>query len=198
MCLALFLFSGICLAQAPKQVGGFILGSNISEYQDKLNMETALPIRYRECLTEVEIKKREGFKTGLIAYGNCAVPGRIVRVKLKYADPSKKFYDALLERFKARFGESIEWRGDPFHIMIAWEWSFTDSNNNKITMVLHHNTKDAEEKLGNAVKITVTNLINQERLCFQKKHPKFRDKNRQHQKRTTAPGRLDWDRFIPR
>ncbi|MFC1817368.1 hypothetical protein ACFL0M_15880 [Thermodesulfobacteriota bacterium] len=193
-----FLFPSICPAQSPKQIGGFVLGSNISAYKNKVKMETALPIRYMEYLTEVEVKKMEGFKSGLLCYGNCAAPGRILRVKLKYADPSKKFYDALLKQFKKRFGEQIEWRGDPFHVLIAWKWSFIDSNNNKISMILQHNTKDEEEKLGNAIKLTITNFINQERLCFEKKHPKFRDKNRQPQKITTAPGRLDWDRFLPR
>ena len=80
----LFLFSHAGLAQPPKKIGGFVLGDNIADYEDRLEMQTALPIRYSEYLREVEIKKIKGFKSGLIWYGACNSPGRIVRIKLKY------------------------------------------------------------------------------------------------------------------
>ena len=195
--LALFLIPALCLAQAPKEVGGFALGRNISEYRERVKMKTALPIRFMEFLREVEVKRMEGFKSGLISYGKCAVPGRILRVKLKYADSSKKFYDVLLTRFKRRFGKPNEWRGDPFHIFIAWKWSFTDSRNNKISMILQHNTEDAEEKLGNAIKMTLTNFIDQERLCSEKKHAEFRERYTK-QKKEDKTGPIDWETLIPR
>ncbi len=74
-------------------------------------MDTALPVRYAENIEEVEIKFTRGFKSGLIAYGTCARPGNIVRIKLKYGDSSKQFYKDLLKRFKKRFGEPDEYRG---------------------------------------------------------------------------------------
>jgi hypothetical protein len=115
---------------------------------------------------------------------------------MKYADSSKKFYEALLKRFKKRFGEPLEWRGDPFHILIAWKWSFTDGKNNKISMILQHNTKDEEEKIGNAVKITVLNFLDQERACFEKNRPAYREQESALKKKKTA-GPVEWDRFIP-
>ena len=195
--LMLFLFPDLCPAQAPSQIGGFVLGGNISEYKDRVKMETAMPIRYAGYLNEVETNPIDGFKSGLISYGNCAVPGRILRVKLKYADSTKKFYEALLKRYKARFGEPQEWRGDPFHILIAWKWSFADSKNNQISMIFQHNTKDDEEKLGNAVKITLTNLLEQERTCFEKKYPDYRSA-KPPQQAEKKPGSVRWGRLLPK
>lgn len=193
----LLLSPALCPAQAPSQIGGFILGGNISDYKDRVKMETAMPIRYAGYLTEVETFPIEGFKTGLVTFGNCAVPGQIVRIKLKYDDPTKKFYEALLKQYKARFGEPLEWRGDPFHILISWKWSFRDSQNNQISMILQHNTKDEEEKLGNAVKITLTNLLEEELTCFEKKYPESRsEKPRQQAGKKSGPVR--WDRLLPK
>jgi hypothetical protein len=193
-----FFFPGISLAQAPHQVAGFTLGRDIANYMAMVKMDTALPIRHMEYLKEVEVKEMEGFKSGLICYGTCARPGQIVRIKLKYADSTKKFYDMLLERFKERFGEPTEWRGDAFRVVIAWKWSFIDSENNHISMILQHNTKDEEEKRGNAVKLTVWNLIEEERVCFEKKPPEFHKKPREQVHGKRERGAVNWDRLVPR
>jgi len=194
--MAILLFHGVCLAQAPHQVAEFTLGRDIGDYKKMVEMETSLPIRHMEYLKEVEIKEVEGFRSGLIAYGDCDAPGRIVRIKLKYADSTKKFYDTLLERFKKRFGEPSEWRGDPFQVIIAWKWSFTDSQNNTISMILQHNIRDEEQKMGNSIKLTMTNLLMKERLCFEKRHPESRKHPREHEPKSR--GRIDWDRLVPR
>ena len=149
-----------------------------------------------ECLKEVETKNVEGFKSGLLSYGTCDKPGRIVRIKLKYADPTKKFYDTLLRHFKKRFGEPSEWRGDSFQVIIAWKWSFTDENNNRISMILQHNTMDEEQKMGNSIKLTMTNLVMKERHCFEKMYPEFRKKSKKQEQKTWS--NIDWDRFVPR
>jgi hypothetical protein len=196
--MAFFLFASISLAQAPQQVAGFTLGRDISKYTEMVKMDTALPIRHMEYLKEVEIKKVEGVKSGLIWYGTCARPGRIVRIKLKYADSTKAFYKNLLERFKERFGEPTEWRGDAFHVVIAWKWSFTDRENNHISMILQHNTKDQEEKRGNAVKLTVWNFIEEERICFEKKYPASQRKPRERAHGKRGRGPVNWDLLVPR
>jgi len=145
--MAFFLFYGICLGQAPHQVGGFFLGKDITHY-------------------------------------------------LKYADSTKKFYETLLKLVKERFGEPTEWRGDAFHVVIAWKWSFKDRENNSISLILQHNTKDEEEKKGNTVKLTVWNLIEEERTCFERKHPELQGKPRKHEHGRRGP--VNWDRFVPR
>jgi len=195
--LMFLLFPALCPAQTPSQIGGFVLGGNISEYKDRVKTETAMPIRYAEYLIEMETRPVDGFKSGLVSYGNCAVPGRIIRIKFKYEDSTRKFFDALLKHYKGRFGEPLEWRGDPFHILIAWKWSFSDNQNNQISMILQHNTKDEEEKLGNAVKITLTNLLEEERICFEKKYPDSRSEE-SPQKAEKDPGPAHWDRLLPK
>ena len=183
-------------AEVPHELAGFILGGKIDVYMQRLKLDTVLPVRYLESLKEVETEKLRGYKTGLVSYATCLTPPRIVRLKFKYADSSKAFYDQLLQRFKARFSEPDEYRGDPFHIVVAWKWSFKDENNNDISLILQHNTKDEEEKQGNSVKMTMWNLLKEEMRCFEEKHPEavesersdFRyDKNRP----------VDWEHFIP-
>lgn len=195
---ALFLACGTGMAQAPHEVGGFSLGRQIAEYKDVVNMETALPIRYLEYIHEIEIKETEGFKSGLVWIGNCTSLGRIVRIKLKYSNSSKKFYDALLDRFKKRFGEPAEWRGDPFHVVIAWKWTFVDDQNNRISMTLQHNAKDEEEKMGNAVKLTMTNLMEEERACYEKKSPGSYGESGSQKQEPGGRAKVDWDMLIPR
>ena len=96
-------FTGICVAgDAPHQIAVFKLNSNISDFKDYVIMETALPIRHLENIEEVEIKPIEGIKSGLIAYATCTAPGHIVRIKLKYRDTSKKFYEQLFKRIKKK------------------------------------------------------------------------------------------------
>jgi len=182
-------------ADAPHELAGFVLGGRMNDFKDLVEMSTVLPIRYLESIKEVEARKIKGFKTGLITYGTCIEPSRIVRIKFKYSDDSKRFFDDLLERYKANLGKPDEWRGDPFHIVIAWKWRFTDKDGNRISIILQHNTRDEEEKQGNAVKMTMWNLMLKEDRCFEQKHPEtenppnftFKD-----------PDSVNWKPLVPR
>jgi hypothetical protein len=192
------LAAGTCPAQqAPHRVGVFTLNRNIAEAKDYVIMETALPIRHLENIEEVEIRPIEGLKSGLIAYATCAAPGHIVRIKLKYADASKKFFENLFKRVKKKFGEPDEYRGDPFHIFISWKWSFVDKDGNRISMTLQHNSQAQEEKIGNAVKLTMTNLIEEDQRCYKIKALDKREKLRQRQWKVLRPPQTGWDFFVP-
>ncbi len=185
----------IVQADAPHELAGFVLGGRMHDFKDLVQMDTVLPTRYLESLKEVEAKDIKGFKTGLVTYGTCIEPARIVRLKFKYADNSKRFFEELLKRYKANLGKPDEWRGDSFHIVIAWKWSFTDKAGNDISLILQHNTRDEEEKQGTAVKMTMWNLMLDEDRCFAQKHPEisgppnfiFKD-----------PADVDWKLLIPR
>ena len=196
--LLLLFVPGVTRAEAPHGVGGFVLGQNIKEYEDRVIMDTALPVRYSENMEEVEIKFTQGFKSGIITYGTCAKPGQIVKIKLKYADFSKEFHKNLLKRFKKQFGEPDEYRGDPFGIVKAWKWSFVDEQNQRISLTLQHNAKDAEEKKGNAVKITNTTLIEEDALCYKRKQLDHRERLRQREWKAVNPELTGWDLFVPR
>jgi hypothetical protein len=186
----------ICAADAPRKIGEFVLGDKIADHENRVKQETVLPVRYLETLKEVEAKHIWGYKTGLIYYGTCIEPSRIVRIEFKYADYSIEFYEALLKRFKRRFGEPDEWRGDPFHIVIGWKWHFTDKDNNDISLVLKHNIRDEEEKKGNYIKLTMWNLLGKEKRCYEKKHPDTSPAER-IQFRFRDPDSIDWENFIP-
>jgi hypothetical protein len=191
--------TGISLAaDAPHQVAVFKLNSNIADVKDYVIMETALPIRHMENIEEVEIKPIKGFKSGLIAYATCTAPGHIVRIKLKYQDSSKKIFENLLKQVKKKYGEPEEYRGDPFHIFIAWKWSFIDKDGNRISLTLQHNSQDADEKRGNAVKLTMTNLIEEDQRCYKLKALDHREKLRQRDWKVMDPGLTGWDLYVPR
>ena len=185
-------------ADAPHQVAVFKLNSNIADVKEYVIMETALPIRRMENIEEVEIKPITGIKSGLIAYATCTTPGQIVRIKLKYKDSSKKFYEKLLKRIKNKYGEPTEYRGDPFHILISWKWSFVAEDGNRISMTLQHNSMDTEEKIGNAIKLTMTSLIEEDQRCYKIKALDKRQQLRQRKWKTPTPELTGWSLFVPR
>ena len=191
--ISITLYYGSCLAEAPSQVSAFKLGTDIATYKDHVDMSTALPIRYAESITEVEIIPTNLLASGLIAYGTCADPGKVVRIKLKYADSGRDFYNKLLTQFEKKFGKPDEWRGDPFHIVIAWKWSFVDKAKNRISLILQHNKLDTDEKIGNSIKLTLTDAIEKERICYEKSHP-----GATLTPTGAPPIQIDWDMLIPK
>jgi hypothetical protein len=184
--------------EAPHQIGPFVLNQNIADFKHYVIMETALPIRHLENIEEVETKPIEGFKSGLIAYATCAAPGHIVRVKLKYTDTSKKFYEQVLKKIKARFGDPVEYRGDPFHIVVGWKWSFVDDKNQRISLNLQHNRGDQDAKQGNSIKMTMTSLIEKDKTCYKEKELNHREILRHRNWDIMVTGLKGWDRFVPR
>lgn len=189
----LLIFSvSVGAADVPDQLAGLTLGGMVQDFKDLVRMETMLPLRFSPFIHEVETVDIPGYKYGLLWIGNCDSPGRIVRIKMKYANSSEKFYQELLTRFKKRFGEPDEWRGDPFHIVIAWKWSFKDEKGNDISMILEHNTRDVAETMGNSLKLTMWNLIEQEKQCYQRKNP---EETKEEKRPRRQP---DWDQLIPR
>lgn len=181
----------------PHGVAGFTLGQNVAKFQDRLQMETVLPLRYKEYLREVEIAALPGFKSGLIVYGTCGQPGRIVRIKLKYADASRAFFDALLKRVEQRFGKPTAYEGDPFHIVIDWKWSFIDADGNRIAMHLSHNNRDTEEKFGNVIKLNFISALKEERRCFLNKNPQAKPSKENRNPPPEALSAEDWNAFVP-
>jgi hypothetical protein len=116
---------------------------------------------------------------------------------MKYADASRSFYDALLARVERRFGKPTAYDGDPFHIVIEWKWSFVDADGNQITLYLSHNSRDTEEKFGNAVKLTLANGVDEERQCFLAGKPQQREPKTPPHPPLKAMTAEDWKQFIP-
>ena len=175
--------------KAPIEIGGFKLGSSIEEYDF---------ISYRNFLKEVVIDQIPGFRKGTISYGVCDRPGEIVKIKLKYLDPSKSFFKGLMKRYKNKFGEPDEFAGDSFGIVKAWKWSFKDTDGNRVTMILQHNLKNHNEVIGNMVKLYMPDQIEAERKCFNKTCSM---RNPEAFKKALGPLEWDnssWQQMIPR
>jgi hypothetical protein len=201
-CLGILIFAlqfpVMGFAQAPEQIAGIRLGVNIDQYNNILQMDTSLPVRHMEYISEVELKPSfNGYRSGYVFYGNCDKPGRIVKIKLKYERSDKEFFDDLLKRFKQKFGEPDQYRGDAFRAFIAWKWSFRDKDGNNISLILQHNSSDVEEYTrGNSVKLSATSLLEKETKCDELKNPE--PKQTQPVKAgKTPPEQLDYQRFLP-
>lgn len=143
--------------EAPREVGGFVLGSKVSEYPEAMSTN---------FLKEMVVTDWYGFRKGVISYGICKYPDQIVRIELKYEDQSKAYFKKLLKDFKQRFGAPDEWKGDSFGILHIWKWYFTDNDGHKVSLLLQHNLRNPNESIGNVVKLTNSDMINEERRCF--------------------------------
>lgn len=194
LCVLTLLFSGTPVqAKFPVHLGGFTLGDDMANYPALINMETCRKIPFNQYLGEGEILSLPGFKSGLIAYGLCDKPNKIVRIKLKFDDSSKKFFNTLLDKYKKHLGPPSEYRGDPFQTLIAWKWSFTNDRNERISLILQHNIMVEDEKIGTAVKLTLTSQIEKERACFMTKFPEKEN----IPARSESNRKAMWKRFVP-
>lgn len=181
------LASASAAPKAPTEIGGFKLGDSISDYAD---------IEYSDYLREVVVNDWYGFRKGIISYGTCANPGQIVSMRMKYEDPSKEFYDELLGKYKLKYGKPHEWNGDAFGVVYIWRWRFIDEDNRRVSLLLQHNLQNDKENVGNMVKLSYPELIEEERLCF----IDFCEANKTAQQREKIEQRMkpDWDYMIPR
>ena len=109
----------------PNEIGGFVLGSNMSEYPEVIESN---------FLKETIITDWRGFRKGIISVGVCKNPDILLKIQLKYADSSQKFFKKLLDEYKKSFGPPDEWKGDSFGILHVWKWNFTDSENRRIIL----------------------------------------------------------------
>ncbi len=182
------LFSvAVSATDIPKEVGGFVLGSNVTDYPD---------IEYSNFLKEVVIYDWHGFGKGIISYGICASPGEIVKIKLKYKDSSQKYFKKLLKKYKKQFGDPTEWKGDSFGILRIWKWNFVDENNKRVHMILQHNSKNPNENIGNLVKLFYPDDILREQNCFTQQCSRNIDS--QEKKERMQHKKNDWNYLIPR
>lgn len=190
--VTLFFFS-MAEAKFPIHLGGFTLGEDISNYTNLINMQTCQQVSLNRYLGEAETYRGQGFKSGVIGYGLCHKPNKIFRIKLKFSDPSKSFFNKLFKQYKKKLGDPDEYKGDSFQTMIAWKWSFTNKKNEKISLILQHNAMNEDEKIGTAAKLTLTSQIEKERACFMRKTS---DQNSIPVKPKLSKKKL-WDLFVP-
>lgn len=191
----LFLFLGIMFffplfiyaGDVPHEVGGISLGSHIDDYPNIIKSN---------FLKEVVVTDRPGFRKGVISYGVCKYKGEVLRIKLKYEDKSKAFYKTLLAKYKEKYGPPDSWNGDSFGLIHLWKWGFTDKDNNRITLRLQYNAKDPDDTIGNMVKLSYPDRIQEERTCFNKMWDTAGEKT--DLKIKEGNDKPDWSYLIPR
>ena len=171
--------------QAPKEIGGFKLGTSIDDYEF---------ISYTNFLKQVVVEDVGAFRKGVIEYGICERPGEIVKIVLKYHDKSESFYRSLLKKYKKQLGEPDKFTGDPFGIVKAWKWHFTDENGERVSLTLQYNQKNYEESQGSVVRMSLPGWIEDERACFNQ----VCATRQGEMEKTTTPEENHLDTMIPR
>lgn len=162
----------------PSSAGGFTLDRSIEEY----------PVEsHAYYLNEVIVKNLPGFRNAYITYGTCRNPGKILRIKLKYENGSVDFFKELLGRYRDKFGDKPKFSGDQFGNVRSWIWSFTDDQGRRVKLQLQHNLRDDEESIGNMVKLSLPDLMDDERRCF----------NDLHDSDKKSVDQAGWDDLIP-
>ena len=141
----------------PTEIGGFTLGEEL---------EDLIGIQSSSYLKEIIVTDHYGFRKGFLLIGTCKYKDKVLRIRLKYNDSSLSFFKDLLKRYKKLYGEPDEWKGDSFGIVRIWKWYFTDDKGRKVSLSLQHNTRDSNENIGNAVKLTYSELLDEERECL--------------------------------
>jgi len=137
-----------------------------------------------------------GFRKGIISYGICYNPGIIVKMRMKYENSTKKFFNTLMKRYKKKFGTPTEWKGDSFGIKHIWKWKFKDNEGNIVNLILQHNLQDHNDNIGNMIKLSYPEFVEQERICFINHCDE--SKTTEQKKQIKALKDTDWDYLIPK
>jgi len=153
---------------APQAIAGLRLGQHVTEVRQLLeaqDLDGATTIWRQEYLRRIGVKVASGFDGGYVDVGNCRDAGRILRLKLKYADDTPEQFNRLLRELERRHGRG-EWRGDPFGTLKAWKWGFTDAHGDSISLILQFATGDDEsETPGNSIRLANRSAMERERQC---------------------------------
>lgn len=157
-------------APPPVEIAGIRLGANISEYADRVHSDSAERDFSRPYLDTVRLLPPAGFRGGYLDYGDCAHKGRVARIKLTYADGSLEFFNRLLAALKARHGEPLEWRGNPFGTLRTWKWGFKTPEGRELSLIImHYAGDDGAYTEGNSIRLADRTAIAEEEACLRAK-----------------------------
>lgn len=178
----------------PMTLAGIRLGADISTVHHRCKLSTDIPLADERHLNEMNLMPEfvPGIKSGTVAYAKCAQKGAIVRIKLKFDNASRSFFDDLLHRYTKKLGKPEKWRGNPFQTVISWKWSFKDDAGQKINLELTH-SNDEDYKIGNFVKLTLRSLWEDEDACYKA----TLGPSEESASIPTPPDKLDYRQLIP-
>jgi hypothetical protein len=197
--IILFLFLALAASvqarDMPMSLAGITLGADITTVHHCCKLATDIPLVEERHLNELQLKPQfvPGIKSGSVAYANCEKKGQIVRIKLKLDNPSRAFFNDLLNRYQKNFGKPEEWRGDPFQTVISWKWSFKDNLGQRVGLELTH-SKDEDYKTGNFIKLTLRSLWDEEFACLKR----AQGPSAAGDSTPTPRHMLDYNQLIPR
>ncbi len=168
--VALFAANGVCRAEPPSQLAGIRLGDKVGDYADRLDMAKAVPVWDKPYLTRVNVKPTKGFKGGYVLFGNCAAPGRIVRIKFKYRGKDMKFFKARLAALVKRCGEPKVLHPDADGYQ-GRRWLFGPQKSLAVALLLERYEGDGlDVTQGNSIRLTNNVFLGEERACWEAKH----------------------------
>ncbi|BCS89355.1 hypothetical protein [Pseudodesulfovibrio sediminis] len=176
----------------PSSLAGFTLGSDIEKYDRYCNPDKAIPVSDAPFLSEALIKGDvlPGVRGGSLSFGNCRNTGKLIRIKLKFYDRGKGFFENMLRKYEKAFGEADTYLGDAFKNVIAWEWVFKNTKGEEISLILMW-SRDQEVRPGVSIKMTHESLMRAEFECY-----KTMDEHRRYEMKGSKI--KDLDRYIPR
>ncbi len=167
--LVLALGCAPCLARAadgPLELAGIRLGQTVEAMGDRLVASATDRAFHRPYIGNVPVAPTPGFRSGYAEVGLCAKPGRIVRVKMHYADDSLAFFNHVMAALKKRYGEPSEWRGNAFGTLRTWKWSLKAPDGQPVSLILmHYAGEDGAFTEGNSIRIAATSLVREEERC---------------------------------
>ncbi|NDV25116.1 hypothetical protein [Desulfovibrio sp. JC010] len=172
----LFASSALAAQNAPESVAGITIGNNYSTVRSLLETASETSPWQEEYIRRIGLKDMEGYKGGYIVVGNCKRKDIILRMKLKYKDPSMSFFNKLYSKIEKRFGKPNDWRGNPFGTLKVWKWSLGDADGNVSLILQHFSGDDDSITKGNSIRLSRPSWIEQEMECWDKMHPPVNEK----------------------
>ncbi len=180
-------------AELPRELLGVTLGEPAENYADYYWSNSAAKLRDKPFLTEATIRRAQfpGIRGGSLAWGNCANPGTLIEMKLKFEDRERDLYKKLYSIYKKNWGEPDEWQGNAFNTIQSWKWMVRDGDE-RINIVLTW-SESKDMRPGVSIKMTMRTLWEEEYACY---HEQL-DEHRPQDFDTTPAEALDLSRYVP-
>ncbi|CAG36487.1 hypothetical protein [Desulfotalea psychrophila] len=169
--------------EVPEKISVFSLGSLIASYECPM---------YNNYLSTKVVPMTGVFRKASLYSGTCKSPGEILKMKFKYRDRSRKFFNALHEKIAEQYDQKGVWEGDSFGILSVWKWHFIDKDGQSVSLAIEYNEKNTELSMGTVIKLAYPVRIEEEKLCIIKK-------NKIEVERKTLPDieDLNWQELLP-
>ena len=157
---------GASAADGPMELAGIRLGASVDTLAGKLVSPVVDQSPQRPSIGVMALAPLPGYRSGYVDVGLCAKPGRVVRIKMNYADDSLAFFNKLMTALKQRYGEPREWRGNPFGTLRTWKWGLRAADGEPVSLILmHYEGEDGAFTDGNSIRIAATSMVREEELC---------------------------------